>query len=437
MTQIQSSDYKNVFIIGLDDFNLQLLQGLPMASECRFQPALRSDEIRGVEEFDVDTLVEKAVQRIEQFEGSVDAIATYWDFPGTSMLPILCHRFNLPGPRMQAVLACEHKYWSRLEQHRVIPDHIPRFQAFDPFDDEAFDGLDLIAPFWIKPVKSFKSYLSYRINGPYQFREVMGTVRQEIDYIVDPFRRLVRRHGRRPEFASMKESCIAESTLTGAMCTLEGYVYNGQVTGYGVVDSVREADRSSFSRYEYPSALPLEVQMRMIDVARRAVLEIGLDYSPFNIEFFYDPTADNVYLLEINPRVSQAHTDMFEKVHGLSHLHVMLALALGRRPRPLEFNGPYNVAAQLIMRAYTDGTVRSVPTPESVEQLAEEQPGTKVKLLVEPGQVLSDLKCQDSYSFELANVFIGGRDRLEVLDRYQRCCELLDFQIDHVDAPVR
>jgi hypothetical protein len=422
---------KNVFIIGLDDFNRKLLAALPLAQECDFHAALEVHEMRGVGEFDVDALIEKASQRIESFDGSVDAIATYWDFPGTTILPVLCKRFGVPGPTIQAVLACEHKYWSRLEQQKAIPDHIPQFQAFDPFDDDAYESIDLIAPFWIKPVKSFKSYLSYRINDPQHFKEVMEHVRQEIDYIVDPFRVLMRRHSRRPEFAHMKESCLGESALTGAMCTLEGYVCNREVVGYAVVDSVRESDRSSFSRYEYPSALPLEVQLRMIDVARRAVLEIGLDNSPFNIEFFYDPTADNVYLLEINPRISQAHTDMMEKIHGVSHLQVMLSLALGRKPKPLERNGKYNVAAQFMLRTFFDGKIVSTPSEKALTQLREEQPDTKVKILVEPGVRLSELKLQDSYSYELADVFIGGRDRTDLLDRYSRACELLSFEIDY------
>ncbi|WP_262511932.1 hypothetical protein [Marinilabilia rubra] len=40
---------KQVFVIGLDDFNLKKLHRLHEASECDFLPALRIDEIRGGE----------------------------------------------------------------------------------------------------------------------------------------------------------------------------------------------------------------------------------------------------------------------------------------------------------------------------------------------------------------------------------------------------
>ncbi|TVR31770.1 MAG: hypothetical protein EA404_09575 [Spirochaetaceae bacterium] len=73
---------------------------------------------------------------------------------------------------------------------------------------------------------------------------------------------------------------------------------------------------------------------RYADVSRRAVSGIGLDNSPFSIEFFCDQTYDRVGLLEINPRISQAHTDLFEKVYGFSHRSIMLDVALGRKPEP-------------------------------------------------------------------------------------------------------
>jgi len=34
------------------------------------------------------------------------------------------------------------------------------------------------------------------------------------------------------------------------------------------------------------------------------------------------------------------------------------------------------------------------------------------------------------YSFELANVFIGGRDRAELLDRYDEALAALQFDIE-------
>jgi hypothetical protein len=421
---------KNVFIIGLDAFNRAKLERLPQAAECDFHSALDISDIRNVERYDIPALIEKAVANIEAVGGSLDAVASYYDFPGTVLVPILAERYGVPGPSLESILKCENKYWSRLEQRKVIPESIPQFRAFDIHDDNAYARLGLLPPFWIKPIKSFRSFLAFQINDERQFNEVMPICRDQGGKMNEPFQHLMTTYGMPPEIAEMRETFIAESPIGGWQCTLEGYVHDGQVLVYGVVDSVREQDSSSFSRYEYPSALPLEIQHRMMDVVRLALQQIGVDQSPFNAEFFYDQTADQVWLLEINPRISQAHTDIFEKVHGVSHHSVMVDLALGRRPKPMERRGPFNVAGHFMFRTFESGRVVRVPSAGAIDKLRQRQPGTEVKIAVQPGQHLQDLQGQDMYSYEIANVFIGGRDRTEMLDRYDEALAALQFDIE-------
>ncbi|MFP4170226.1 MAG: acetyl-CoA carboxylase biotin carboxylase subunit family protein [Methanomassiliicoccales archaeon] len=421
---------KNVFVVGLDEFNLRKLRRLPEAEYCEFHAALDISEIRDVERYDMEELISKAVGRMRSTPGEVDAVVTYYDFPGTELVPILAEEFGVIGPSLESVLKCGHKYWSRLEQQKVIPEHLPMFKAFDPVDPEAFRDLDMVPPFWIKPFKSFRSYLAYKVNDEYMFNQYAQEIQENIDFLQEPFNYLFEAYSMPKEFVFMRESCVAESPLTGHQCTLEGYVHDGEVVVYGIVDSVRESDRSSFSRYEYPSSLPMEIQFRMADVTRRAITQIGLDNSPFNVEFFYNSTHNEVGLLEINPRISQAHTDIFEKVHGVSHHRIMLQIALGRRPEAMEYRGEFNVAANFMVRTYEPGRVTRVPDDGVVKSLTNEMPGTIIKMGVREGQHLDELQGQDSYSYQLANVYIGGNDRLELLNKYHRCMDRLHFEIE-------
>jgi len=427
---------KNVFIVGMDQFNLEKLQRLPQAAECDFHTALDISDIRNVDEYDIVALIDKAAAAMENFDGTVDAVASFYDFPGTVLVPILAERFGLPGPSLESVLKCENKYWSRLEQQKVIPDFIPQFRAFDPNNASAYSELNLLTPFWIKPIKSFRSFLAFQINDERQFNEVMVVCREKGEFMGKPFAYLMKHFNMPDEIANMPESFIAESPIGGFQCTLEGYSFNGNVTIYGVVDSVREQDSSSFSRYEYPSSLPLEIQHRMIDVARLAVQQAGLDDCAFNVEFFYDQTSDHVWLLEINPRISQAHVDIFEKVHGISHHSVMVDLALNRKPKPMERRGQFNLAAHFMLRTFESGKISRIPSPEAIEKLTRRQPGTIVKIPVKPGQHLDDLQGQDMYSYELANVYIGGRDQMDILDKYDQALTALQFDIHKDEEPV-
>ncbi|MFP4065482.1 MAG: acetyl-CoA carboxylase biotin carboxylase subunit family protein [Bacteroidales bacterium] len=432
---METDNKKQVFVIGLDDFNLEKLKRLPEAQECDFHPAIEVKEMRGVRELNMQELIDTACERIDQ-GSKVDAIVSYYDFPGTTLVPVIADKYKLPAPTLESVMKCEHKYWSRLEQSKVIPRSIPMFRAFDPYEDNAYQSIEMIPPFWIKPIKSFRSFLAYKITSEYQFAKVMQEVREQIDYISKPFNYLLQNYQLPREFAQMKETMIAETPITGHQCTLEGYVYEGEVVVYGIVDSIREGNHSSFARYEYPSSLPQEIQFRMADLTRRAITQAGLNNSPFNIEFFYNSTINHIFLLEINPRISQAHTDIFEKIHGISHHSIMLNLALGRRPKALEYKGDHRIAANFMVRTYEPGLVIKVPAQEEIEILQKKYPDLEIKIHIKKGMHLSELYGQDSYSFELANLFIGAGNQTELLDTYHECLANLTFEINYDEKTI-
>ena len=65
-----------------------------------------------------------------RFDGRIDAIVGYWDFPVSTLVPILGERYGIRSTSLESVVKCEHKYWSRLEQQKVIDRH-PRFGRVD------------------------------------------------------------------------------------------------------------------------------------------------------------------------------------------------------------------------------------------------------------------------------------------------------------------
>ena len=73
--------------------------------------------------------------------------------------------------------------------------------------------------------------------------------------------------------------------------------------------------------------------------------------------------------------------------------------------------GPYAVAAKWFVRRVADGVVRRVPTAEEIAQVERDIAGCVVDVTVEPGERLSELHDQDSYSYAIANVYIGAGRR--------------------------
>lgn len=425
----------NVFVIGLDAFNLQTLQGLREYGRYRIHPLLGEQQVRRASAYDFEELLAQADAELAAFDGQVDAIVTWWDFPATALVPILCERWDLPGPSLRSVLILENKYWSRVVQRGVARPHVPPFAIFDPDDPAPLDqvrrrGVEL--PFWVKPVKSVASYLGFRVDDEPGFEAAVTAIRDEIHLFGDPFQQALDRVELPPDVdATGGVACIAEGLIGGQQCTLEGYVLDGEVTVYGVLDSIREPNGSTFHSYRYPSRLPLPIQERMIEVARDVITQSGLDGSGFNVECFYDDATGHIWILEVNTRPSQSHFDLFAKVDGASSQRVLLDVAQGRRPRLPRRDGPFGAAGKLFLRHHgPDGVVRRVPGDAEVAEVQRRFAGTRVSIAVEPGMWLSDLAVQEPYSYELGTVFVGAADHDELARRFAEVERLLAIEVE-------
>lgn len=418
----------NVFVLGLDESNLRTMREVPMLAEYRFHPLLRLPELQHGEIAAAD-LMDRARRMLDAFDGPVDAIVGYWDFPVSTMLPLLSAERGLVSSSLESVLKCEHKYWSRVEQSKVTDAH-PNFAVLDPSDRRP---PELNYPMWLKPVKSVSSELAFKVSDDDEFRSAMAEIEDGIDRLGAPFEYFLEQVDAPPEIsAAGGRAVLAEESMQGVQAAVEGYVYQGEVTVYGALDSLNYEDSNSFLRHQYPSQLPQPLVDEMVDVSKRVITRIGLDDIAFSIEFFCDPDTGQACLLEINPRHSQSHAELFELVDGVPNHHAMLRLALGRRPEMPRGEGPYAIAAKWTLRRFADGIVRNVPTAGDIEQIRQEIDGVDVEIVPALGQHLSEMEGQDAYSFELAHVFTGAQSVGELEKKYDQVVERLPFEFNPV-----
>jgi hypothetical protein len=425
---------KNIFVVGLDDFHLSQLQNLARADAYRFHSLISYKKIKCGETFPVREFLQQAPRTLAQFDGTVDAVIGFWDFPVSTLLPIIQKQAGLIGPSLNAVLKCEHKYWSRLEQAKAVPEMIPPFQKIDPFQKDPSAQCRLPFPFWLKPVKSVLSYLGFLIRDQNEFLRNIEVIREGIGRYADPFNVILNAADLPPEIKAVDGyHCIAEGLISkGRQCTLEGYAHKGRIHVYGIIDSIRGGPHQScFSRYQYPSQLPAHVQQRMIAATKSFMAHIGYDNSPFNIEFYWDHKEDAIWLLEINTRISKSHCPLFKMVDGEYHHDVLIDVALGKRPDFPYRQGKFRTAAKFMVRCHRDGRVMAVPNQAEVDTLRERFPETQIVIYLKAGMRLSDLRDQDSYSYEIADLFLGADSQEELLQKYRTALAMLPFTIDH------
>ncbi|UQA97112.1 hypothetical protein [Streptomyces halobius] len=183
----------HIFVLGLDDKNPATLRKIPNAEEYRLHGLLTRAELP-----DAGTPVPELLMRAERAlaaaDAEPDAIVAYRDLPASMMVPVLCARHGLRRPSLEAVLKCEHKYWSPIEQRKVI-DGMPWFALIDPdVTDAPPRGTHF--PVWLKPVKSYASQLALRAAGPEEFGEALARIRKDAGATGDRFVDVLRKRKR-------------------------------------------------------------------------------------------------------------------------------------------------------------------------------------------------------------------------------------------------
>jgi biotin carboxylase len=426
---------KNVFVPALTDLQRGEIGTVDIPGGMRLHGLLDYDTLISAEEFDFEDLLDRARTELRAFDGDVDAIIAHWDFPTSVIVPILAAEFGLPSPSPESVIRSEHKLWSRVLQRESVPECVPEFSAFDPFDPDALDKIDVAFPFWVKPIKSHSSQLGFEVSDAEEFAAAIERIRNEIGRIADPFDQALA-HVTVPEQVRVAgaRTCLAEQIVTGTQAAPEGSLFRGEYQVHGVFDMRKDATGHSFAHLDYPAhTVPEAVQQQMIEVTERYLRHTGYDNGCFNSEFMWDAETGKLWLIEVNTRISQSHSDLFAKVDGASNHAVAIDVALGRRPEMPHRKGEFAVAAQCMVPHYDDGVVTRVPGDDEIAALRQRFPGTVVRIEVEVGDRLSELPNQDPYRYKLATLYIGAADHAALEQRYRDCLQALSFEFEEVD----
>lgn len=296
---------------------------------------------------------------------------------------LVADRRGLPGPRPEALVACQHKPTARETARRVVPEATPRFGPPDQLDP----------PFFVKPAvgRLSQDYDESYVRGWLALAELVG------------FRRDV--------------GLLAEELLEGDEVTLEGYVYGGRVTTIGVTDSVKYAGTNSFEYFEYPSRIPSERWNELSETAARLVRAFDFDDGFFNVEFFV-PEAGPAKVTEVNGRIASQFAPLVRTLHGRSTYEALFRLALGDDPG-WKAGRPDGVAVSYVVRVFEDAFVEGVPEPED-----------GLEVLVRPGLRLSEQgAANDAVSYRLAIFVEAGETREEALTRCRLRAQRLRFAL--------
>jgi hypothetical protein len=345
------------------------------------------------------------------------------DGPENTVAAIIAKELGLYGMDPSKAFVCEHKYYSRQAQKKIVPHAVPDFQCL-AIDSLKQEDVTLSYPFFVKPVKSAFSMLARPIHDFETLEAFLPKVRKHLGQSLPAFNILLKKY---TTFELDANFLLAEQMLEGEQVTVEGFSWNGKVTIMGITDSIMYPGTMSFQRFEYPSKLPMRVQQRMEDIAIELVESIGLDHTVFDIEMFYHSDTDAVDIIEINPRMSYQFADMFEKVDGTNTYALQLQLSQGEQPKFEKASGRFGVAASFVLRLFEDRKVTRIPTQAEIAEIRTQFPDSLIIIKVKEGSMLSDVS-QDEKSYRYAIINLGGKDWADLYARFEELNQHLRFE---------
>ncbi len=404
------------------------------------RPEIRGDyqlEFRGTDEethepgFDAVRFLTGIAQELQARHGEFDGIVGIDDFPASMLATLLAERFGFAAPSFEALFLCHHKYYSRLRQLEAAPEATPQFRLLPSSRPPLLSEISLPFPIFVKPVKSYLSILARRADRFDQVLAAAAEAPRRLGTVASMFDTLVGISGLNGRYRHIPAlSLLVEDLLTGFQVTLDGYACRNEIVLLGVVDSFLLPGSLSFERFTYPSRLPSHVQERMGDVAQRVIRHIGLNQSFFNVEFFYRPEDDSIWLIEVNGRLSSQFAPLYRMVDGIDTYAMQLDILLGRDPGGKELWAPgrttERVAASFVLRRFADDRVMRIPSEEDLQRFAERFPEAFVEVLVKEGERLSEeLQDDESYRYALVDLCADSWTALE--QRFEEAKLLLPF----------
>ena len=422
---------KKIIVVGTDAFNEYELSQIENYNRYEFVSLFHPKEIQNKEVIDVENIIQTINKTIRSQKDGVDGIITFFDFPFTLVTFYIAKLHNLNAPSLLSVLKCEHKYWSRIEQSKIVPANVPRFDKIDPFEGKGLDELIVKPPFWIKPIKTHSSQLGFKVETNNDFKQAISKMKKRIHHFAKPFNFIFYKENLPEEIRKIDGfHCLTEELLKGHQCTLSGYVYNHEVYTYGIVDSLFYDQAPSFLCYMLPSRLPGSVKERMQVIAKDVMKQIGFNHAPFNIEFFYNEEKNEIKILEINPRMSQSHGYIYSMVKGHSNHQVLVKLAIGEKPNFIQNKGKYPVAAKFQYRIFHDGKIEQLPPEYKIKELENVFSDSNIQINVKEGDILSALKINDAYSYCIAEIMLAAESKEALFEKYNEIKKSLNIKIE-------
>lgn len=383
--------------------------------------------------FDMERFVNRLAKKAKS-KGWTAVVSSQEQF-GALTAALLAEKMGWPGTPVEAVLACQHKVYAREVLQRVCPQANPEFAVL-----EAEYGADvphgLSYPRFVKPVKAAFSVLARVVHSRHELTAHTRFGIWElwvIRRLVEPFERIFQKRMRLQQNQQSAHRLMLEEPISAPQFNLDGYVWKGKASLFGVVDAVMYPGTQAFMRWDYPSRLHTCIQQRAMDVAQAFLTAVGFNHGLFNMEFFYNEAQDRLTVIEFNPRMASQFSDLYLRVDGIDLHACALAMAHGRHPdSERRIAATAGAASSLVYRSFSPEQQCMMPNAYQTAQFHKAYPdGLLFPFPKDKSSIGRDFKWLGCYRYGIAH--LGGKDPADLRHRAEAASRILGWPAPYLE----
>ena len=238
---------------------------------------------------------------------------------------VLCEEFGFPGPSVESVFLCLHKYYGRqYEPHPV------RCEPIDLADEQPAITR---YPCYLKPPWLNLGILGFKLDSDDDLQRALAVARREYPAWSPLYLPFFERYIDCEKFPlANREIMLVEDFVDGPQVTVEGWVADTRPALWAITDTNTYPGTRIIDNFSLPSRHPAHIQELLAQQALEAISNIGLDNGFFNIEFWCHDNA--VTLTEVNGRAATCFYNLYRRCLGACIYEAGLRLAGGQSPPP-------------------------------------------------------------------------------------------------------
>ncbi len=376
--------------------------------------------------FGVGAYLKETIERINQNPEMYDGIVGTHD-SSAIIAAIIAQETGKRFASVEAVVNCQNKYLCRRIQKEVVPEHSTRYAiALDYLRDPG----RVKTPFFIKPVRSNISFGTHKVDHPealekYITRESIDIARYN-QYYLDALSHKSSYHNALN--IATCNSFLCEDLIEGLQVTVDGFIFNGEITFFGITRANYYPGTNSFFYHSFPHEFSPPMTRLIHEALSRLIPALAIDNSFFNVEIRVDEEANNFKIVEVNSRIAFQFAKTIEAVGGFDPLRLLCDVAVGEKPdlRPKRkqlFRYCYNFE----LHFFTDARILQTPTQSAYDQIRLKFPEVTIRNLIHENLNLSDFK-HNPESFRYGVVEVPGNSHSEIMEKYQVVVSLLGYK---------